>query len=139
VTAKTEIVAGLAYDYFWGWRDGNWARLRATLSPDVEFEDPHLGEIVGIDAHMALYTERKRFPDLRGITERGGCNSEDTSFGSYDVYLGTRRKIAVVDQLSIRDGRIVRVMSVTSEWPPLDPSPGETVLTAGQRDAKSGT
>jgi hypothetical protein len=120
-TSSSDAVARLVHHYFFGWQESNWEWLRETLAPDVIFEDPRLGRdvrVVGIDAHMALYVENKRFPELSGVALRAVANSEDVAFVSYDVYLGTRRTITVMDQLSARDGKIARVFSVSSEWPP---------------------
>jgi hypothetical protein len=127
---ESKAVERTAIDYFWGWQQSNWAQLRATLAPDVEFEDPRLERVEGVDAHVALYSEGRRFPDLTGVAMRRLANSVDVAFVSYDVYLGGRRTVTVIDQLSVREGRIVGVLSVTSEWPPREPSRGDQLLAA---------
>lgn len=114
----TATAADLAHQYFWGWQEAEWDKVRATLAPAVVFEDPRIGRIEGADAHMALYTERRRFPDCTGVAVRSTAHSADVAFISYDVYLGHTRKVTVVDQLSVREGKVVYILSVTSEWPP---------------------
>jgi hypothetical protein len=122
MSEPSDAVARLAHQYFWGWQEANWAQLREALAPDVEFEDPGLGNVEGIDAHVALYADGKRFPDRTGIAMRRLAYSEDAAFISYDVYLGHWRKLTVIDQLSVRDGHIVHVLSVAAEWPPRTPA-----------------
>lgn len=122
--AAPEIAARLSHQYFWGWQESNWAQLREALAPDVVFEDPRLGRIEGVEAHVALYRDGKRFPDRTGVAMRRVAHNEDAAFISYDVYLGHWRKLTAVDQLSVRDGRIVHVLSVTGEWPPRTPATG---------------
>lgn len=117
-------VADLAHRYFWGWQERDWDQLRGVLAPDVEFEDPRLGQVTGIEAHIALYAQGTRFPDFTSVALRRVAHGEDAAFLSYDVYLGHWRKLTVIDQLSARNGRIVHVLSVTSEWPPRSPSAG---------------
>ena len=121
MTAASDAVAQLAHQYFWGWQEGNWTQLRGTLAADVEFEDPSLGSIEGIDAHVALYADDKRFPERTGVAMRRLAYSDDAAFISYDVYLGHWRKLTVIDQLSVSDGRIVHVLSVADEWPSRTP------------------
>jgi hypothetical protein len=121
VESAADIVGRLAHEYFWGWHDGNLEQLRATLADDVEFEDPRIGQVSGVDAHVALYSGRRRFADLTGVAVRRQAHNEDVAFISYDVYLGQWRTVTVVDQLSVRDGRITRVLSVSSEWPSRKP------------------
>ena len=128
-TGPSDVVARLAHRYFWGWQEGDWPRLRETLASDVVFEHPATGKIEGVDAHVALYSGSERFPDLTGVALRTTAHSEDVAFVSYDVYLGHWRTVTVIDQLSVRNGRIVRVLSVTSEWPPRTP----TAETGGSR------
>src|SRR5262245_9000197 len=121
MSAASDAVFRLAHGYFWGWQEGNWAQLRAVLAPDVVFEAPSLGPIEGSDAHVALYEDGKRFPDRSGVALRRLSHDDDAAFISYDVYLGLWRKLTVIDQLSVRDGHIVHVLSVADEWPPRTP------------------
>jgi hypothetical protein len=118
LTAK---VGRLAQSYFWGWHDENYEQLRSILCTDVKFEDPNLGSIDGIDAHIGLYANSQRFPNLKGVAAHRFANSEDVAFISYDVYISHWRTVAVIDQLTVREGCIVHVLSVTSEWPSRHP------------------
>ncbi|HLP89780.1 MAG TPA: nuclear transport factor 2 family protein [Nostocaceae cyanobacterium] len=115
-TKLIKIVSGLAHDYFSGWYQGDWERVRNTLSADVRFEDPKLRCFDGIDAHIDLYANSIRFPDLREVIFGRVMHNQDGAFISYTVYLGTRRKATVVDQLSVEEGKIVYVLSMMSEW-----------------------
>jgi hypothetical protein len=139
VSEASDIVARLSHQYFWGWQEANWAQLREALAPDVVFEDPRLGRIEGVDAHIALYIDSKRFPGRTGVAMRRTVHSEDAAFISYDVYLGHWRKQTVVDQLSVRGGRIVHVLSVTSgrrERLPPTPELDPAVRDGGIRPAR---
>jgi hypothetical protein len=115
-TELIKIVGSLARDYFWGWPEQDWERVRNHLSDDVRFEDPKLGCFDGIDAHINLYANSLRFPNLKGVARREVTFNQDAAFVSYDVYLGHRNKATVIDQLSVREGKIVHVLSVMSEW-----------------------
>ena len=117
MTTKAEIVEHLLLHYFYGWQEGDWDKLRGTLAATVLFEQPGAQSVEGADAHVAMYADRMRFPDLSGIALRRMAFNDDVAFVSYDAYLGDRRTITVVDQLSVRDGQIVHVLSVSSEWP----------------------
>ncbi|HLP89781.1 MAG TPA: nuclear transport factor 2 family protein [Nostocaceae cyanobacterium] len=110
-------VSRLIEDYFWGWQYENWEQVRGTLSADVRFEDPKLGCFDGIDTHIDLYANSQRFPNLKGVSPRRVANNQDVGFLSYDVYLGHERVATVMDQLTVREGKIVYVLSVMSEWP----------------------
>jgi hypothetical protein len=112
-----ETAGSLAREYFLGWQEENWERVRNTLSDDVRFEDPKLGCFDGIDAHINLYANSLRFPNLNGVAYRILASNQDVAFVSYDVYLGYRCTATVIDQLSVREGKIVHVLSVMNEWP----------------------
>ena len=124
MSEASDVVARLAHEYFFGWQEGQWDQLRGALAPDVVFEDPRTGQVAGLDEHVALYADGKRFPDRTAVAMRRMAHGDDAAFISYDVYLGHWRKLTVVDQLSVRGGKIVHVLSVASEWPPRNPADG---------------
>jgi hypothetical protein len=113
-----EDVYRVARDYFAAWRNGDWNRLRGFLAPEVVLESPRLGRVVGIDAHLRLYREERRFPGIRGLQPGPIVHGPDMAVVIYDVYLGAEQKRATVfDRIYVRDRLIVHVLSVMEEWP----------------------
>jgi hypothetical protein len=118
MTDTAPEVLRVAWEYFEAWQDKAWDRLRATLADGVELFDPRVGSVLGVDAHVALYVDGTRFPDLTGVALRRFVNSADVAIVSYDAYLGTARKATVFDQITVRDGKVTEVFTVQVEWPP---------------------
>jgi hypothetical protein len=111
-------VCRIAGDYYYAWTNGDWSKLRALLAPNVVFESPRHGRIVGADEHMRLYTERRRFPDLRHLAPGPSANAPDLAIWSYEVYLAVeQRRFTVFDQVHVSDLKVDYVLSIMEAWP----------------------
>jgi hypothetical protein len=101
--------------YIVSWKDGHWDDLRALLAPEVRLEGPTIGTVEGIDAHVALYREHRRFPKLDELVLLGLYADAEGAIASYDVYLSGKRN-TVFDQFRVSEGKITRILSVQGEW-----------------------
>jgi steroid delta-isomerase-like uncharacterized protein len=123
--ANTEEIrlAGELIDAF---SAGDWARFRATIAPDVAYEETGTGRRTeGADAYVALCQGwRAAFPDASGTIERAVASStvvaqevlwEGTQTGPLATASGTLppsgRRIAVRATLwyTLRDGRATAI------------------------------
>lgn len=108
----------VAREYFDAWRNAEWDRLRAVLSPEVYFESPRLGRVYTVDEHIRLYREYVRFPDCRHVSERAATWNPDSAMFLYDVFLTANHdKETVVDYVYVRDGKVLSVFGVGERWP----------------------
>src|SRR5262245_46087624 len=117
MTQTQSDVWRITRDYYLSWTNGDWTTLRALLAPGVIFESPRHGRIVGADEHMRLYTERRRFPELRHLTPGPSANTPDLAIWSYEVYLtDEQRRFTVFDQLHVTDMKVDHVLSIMEAW-----------------------
>jgi hypothetical protein len=106
-------------DYTFGWFDSKWDLVRGLLADDVVFECPGRSRVVGVDAHLSLYSEEKRFgPNLNHIQWRGGGGGPSLGFISYLVCRDFHRAVHVIDRVSINGrGKISLVLALEMDMP----------------------
>jgi steroid delta-isomerase-like uncharacterized protein len=123
--AETETTAA-ARELIESFSAGDWARFRATIAPDIVYEETGTGRRVeGADAYIALCQGwREAFPDAHGTIERAVAHGpavaqevtwEGTQAGPLATASGTipasGRRIAVRATLwyTMRDGRATAI------------------------------
>ena len=121
-TATTQV----AHELIAAFSAGDWARFRATLAPDVAYEETGTGRrTAGADAYVALCQGwRDAFPDALGTVERAVASGpvvaqevtwSGTQTGPLATASGTLpasgRRIAVRATLwyTVRDGRATAI------------------------------
>jgi ketosteroid isomerase-like protein len=115
MTQTAEDVYECVRRYLVAWKEGDWEKLHQTLAENIRFQEPAMGTVEGVDAHIELYREHRRFPNLDEMVLLKLLSDVDGAIASYDVYLSGRRH-TVFDQFSVEAGRITLVISVKGEW-----------------------
>jgi ketosteroid isomerase-like protein len=97
----------LARRYFDAWTSGDGDTVTALLSPDFRFTAGDLS----IDGRAA-FLDSGAFPRDATVTMVAEAYQDDVGFQLYDATRGDRT-IRVVEQLTVRDGRITSSVFVT--------------------------
>jgi hypothetical protein len=97
----------LARRYFDAWTSGDGATVAAVLSPSFRFEAGDLR----IDGREA-FLDRGAFPRDATVSMVAEAYQDDVGFQMYDASRGDRT-IRVVEQLTVRHGRIASSVFVT--------------------------
>jgi hypothetical protein len=108
----------VAMRFFESWQEGNRGAMRALLVDDAKFESPSLGVHQGGDAVLEQYSLEGRFAHLDGVALRGVCPYDEAVYIGYDLYFleEPQRSISIVDKLTIYEGQIREIFSVSETF-----------------------
>ncbi len=107
----------LAWALHDAWAASDWVTFRSLLRPEVVFESPSLGRLEGLDAVVALFSAGRRLPGLTAIDHRRTVADDGVVVRASDASIAHVRGIAIVDILSVREGRVAHWLSITEPWP----------------------